>query len=174
MFDRSKATGSPKWARGMMTEPSRERLTVTLPFGIAIDSELVAKFVRFVIVGLIVAGAYLAIYMACLHISLDRPVANTIAYASGVVIQCFSHGLFTFQVKSLHWRHLMRFIVMVVLGYLASILITSSLGPAGGWSDLLSAAFVVVVVPPMNFWLMLVWVFYTPQNSDDFEHDVRV
>ncbi len=112
--------------------------------------------------------------MACLHTSLDRPVANTIAYTSGVVIQCFSNGLFTFQVKSLHWPHLMRFIVMVVMGCLASILITSLLGPARGWSDLLSAAVVVAVVPPMNFWLMLVWVFYTSQNSDDFEHDVRI
>jgi putative flippase GtrA len=118
-----------------------------------------AQFLRFAIVGTIVAGLYVSIYLVFLALSLDQPLANLLAFIIAVSIQYVGQTWWTFRKPLRRPDQIVRFSCTIGLGLLVSAGITGFLGPVLGWPDSVSALVVAVVLPVQNYMIFRNWVF---------------
>ena len=116
-------------------------------------------FLRFALVGTVVAGLYVALYLVLLEVGLAKALANTIAFLIAVTVQYVGQAAFTFEATLKDFPQITRFGVMIGLGVVTSTLITAFIGPMLGLADWISALAVTVVLPLQNFLLMRCWVF---------------
>ncbi len=119
---------------------------------------------RFALVGVLIAGLYVALYLAFLHIGMPRGAANVSAFGLAVVAQYGGQAAFTFERDLADPAQMLRFGVMVGCGLVTSSLITGLIAPALALEDWLAAALVAVILPVQNFILMTLWVFSHPST----------
>jgi len=124
-----------------------------------------AQFLRFAIVGAGVAALYVCIYLVFLALSLDQLLANFLAFLIAVSVQYVGQTWWTFRKPLGCPDQIIRFACTIGLGYLSSASITGLLGPALGWSDIVSAIVVTVILPVQNYLIFRVWVFAEPGNQ---------
>lgn len=118
-----------------------------------------AQFLRFAIVGTVVAGFYVSIYLAFLALSLDQPLANFLAFLIAVTVQYVGQTWWTFRKPLGRPDQIVRFACTIGLGYLVSAGITGFLGPVLDWPAYVSASVVAVVLPVQNYLIFRIWVF---------------
>ena len=116
-------------------------------------------FGRFMLVGTGVAVLYIALYAGLSALGVPHLPANTLAFLLAVAVQYVGQAGFTFNATLRDPYQVLRFGVMICFGLVSSTLITGLLGPAMGWSALLSAAVVTLVLPIQNYVIMSRWVF---------------
>ncbi|MBV2360001.1 GtrA family protein [Thalassococcus sp. CAU 1522] len=125
------------------------------------------KIGRFALVGVAVALAYVALYVLFLGAGLGRPWANGLAFGLAIALQYAGQGAFTFGRRLRDGAQMLRFGVMVGLGFATSLLVTSGIGPAIGLADWMAAAAVTGILPVQNFVIMTLWVFASPIERMD-------
>lgn len=123
---------------------------------------------RFAIVGALVAGLYVLLYLILQELGLGAAVANTVAFLIAVSAQYVGQAAFTFRVQLRNRQQIVRFVVMIGLGLVTSTTMTALLGPALGLADWISAVAVTLVLPVQNFVLMRLWVFDRLRNERKF------
>ncbi len=123
------------------------------------------QFVRFAIVGVLVALSYIGLYLMFLALGVPQVLANAAAFLLAIMIQYIGQGRFTFG-KTLRDRdQALRFVAMVGLGLLTAAIITGLIAPVTGLADWLAAAAVAVVLPIQNYIFMSNWVFKKPERG---------
>jgi putative flippase GtrA len=123
---------------------------------------LQSKLVRFGIVGGGTALAYVALYMTFLAIGMPQIAANGTAFLLAVMLQYAGQASFTFGRQLNDRIQIVRFAVMVCLGFASSALITAVLPALIGVPDWAAAALVTVCLPVQNYIFMTLWVFAAP------------
>ncbi|PCJ07893.1 MAG: polysaccharide biosynthesis protein GtrA [Rhodobacteraceae bacterium] len=118
-----------------------------------------AQFLRFAIVGTVVAALYVLMYLAFLAMGLNQPLANLAAFLVAVTVQYFGQTWWTFRKPLGRPDQIVRFACTIGLGFLVSAGVTGVLGPALNWPDSVSAAVVAVVLPVQNYLIFRIWVF---------------
>ncbi|MFW2543252.1 GtrA family protein [Primorskyibacter sp. 2E107] len=114
---------------------------------------------RFALVGATVAGLYIALYITLLWVGLPIIVANAAAFVVAVSFQYLAQARFTFAKPVGDTRQVLKFTVMVGIGFMTSAGITGFLGPKLGLSHGVSALLVTIILPIQNYLLMSLWVF---------------
>ncbi len=122
------------------------------------------QWLRFAIVGLVVAATYIALFVGFLAIGMGQAPANVIAFLTAVGIQYILQTTWTFRQKLVEPFQMARFGVTIMLGVLVSTYITVKLAPSWGWTDWFAAFVVAVFLPVQNFLLMKLWVFTHPNE----------
>ncbi|MEO1140493.1 MAG: GtrA family protein [Pseudomonadota bacterium] len=117
------------------------------------------EFRRFALVGLIVAGLYVVLYLLLLDLGMGKPLANTVAFLIAVTVQYVGQAAFTFEARLKDSHQILRFMAMIGLGLFTSTAITALVGPMLGLADWIAAITVTVVLPLQNYVLMRHWVF---------------
>jgi len=118
-----------------------------------------AQFLRFAVVGTVVAALYVLMYLAFLALGLSQPVANFLAFLVAVSVQYIGQTWWTFRKPLGLPDQVIRFGCTIGLGFLVSAGITGVLGPVLNWPDAVSAAVVAVVLPVQNYLIFRIWVF---------------
>lgn len=118
-----------------------------------------AQFLRFAIVGTVVAALYVLMYLAFLTFGLNQALANLAAFLVAVTVQYIGQTWWTFRKPLAVPDQIFRFACTIGLGFLVSAIITGTLGPAMNWPDAISAAIVAVVLPVQNYLIFRIWVF---------------
>lgn len=118
-----------------------------------------AQFLRFAVVGTVVAVLYVLMYLAFLALGLTQPVANFLAFLVAVSVQYVGQTWWTFRKPLGRPEQIIRFGCTIGLGFLVSAGITGVLGPMLNWPDAVSAAVVAVVLPVQNYLIFRIWVF---------------
>ncbi len=119
---------------------------------------------RFALVGVLIAGLYVVLYLAFLHVGMPRGAANVAAFGLAIAAQYSGQAAFTFQKDLADPAQMLRFGVMVGCGLITSALITGLVAPALALDDWFAAAAVAVILPVQNFVLMTLWVFSHPST----------
>lgn len=117
------------------------------------------QVLRFALIGGLVALSYLLMYLAFLALGMPRGLSNGLAFFLAICLQYAGQAGFTFRKRLYDSPQILRFAVMVGLGFVMSALITGWLGPRLGLANWMAAAIVTVVLPVQNFVLMTLWVF---------------
>ncbi|WP_371225198.1 GtrA family protein [Roseovarius sp. 2305UL8-3] len=117
------------------------------------------KLLPFALVGVGVAALYVALYTMLQALGVTQSVANAAAFLAAVVVQYAAQACFTFQAPLRSKQQVVRFGIMVALGFVTSAIITGLIGPSLGWPDLASAIIVTIVLPFQNYVFMSRWVF---------------
>ncbi|WP_299780887.1 GtrA family protein [uncultured Roseobacter sp.] len=120
---------------------------------------------RFALIGGLVALVYFLLYLGFLQLGMARGFANGLAFLLAICLQYVGQAGFTFGKRLDDPQQVLRFVVMVGLGFVASGLITGVIGPALGIADWVAAATVTVVLPVQNYILMTIWVFAKQQHT---------
>lgn len=126
--------------------------------------DLMVQVVRFGVVG--IAATMVHVSMALIvhyRIGLSPNLSNLAGYLSAVLVSFFGQALFTFRVQRLRRYHLGRFIVVSLLAFCASSLITVVITSLGG-SFALAMAVVAVAVPVASFLASKLWTFTEPHK----------
>ena len=114
---------------------------------------------RFGVVGSVVAGCYVALYLGLLALGLYQPLANLAAFLTAVLVQYLGQTMWTFHRPLALPGQIGRFLFTISFGLVVSALVTGTLGPGLGWPDWVSAAVVTVVLPVQNYLFFRNWVF---------------
>ncbi len=120
------------------------------------------KLVRFCVVGGGTALVYVLLYLGFLAAALPQVLANGFAFVMAVMLQYAGQAAFTFGRQLNDLGQILRFTVMVVLGFVSSALITSILPTMIGLPDWAAAVIVAIYLPVQNFVFMTLWVFALP------------
>lgn len=120
---------------------------------------MIARPVRFAIVGVAVALLYLCLYTGLVGLGLTRLSANTAAFLIAVMAQYLGQTLFTFRAPLALPMQMARFVATVSCGMIVSALVTSAIAPALGWPEWLSALAVTLILPVQNYILLTIWVY---------------
>lgn len=127
---------------------------------------LIAKLLRFGLVGTLVTGSYaLVTYSGVHYLHLLPQVANLIGCCVAIMLSYTGQKYFTFRSARGHRFELPRFLVICVLAVLAS---SASVACAHGAGldyriGILGAA---VVIPLCNFVVLNLWVFATRDQPE--------
>ncbi len=116
-------------------------------------------FVRFCIVGALVAGLYMVLYLFFLAMDIAQPLANAVAFLIAVALQYVGQAKFSFGQKLRDGRQVLRFSVMIGLGLVTAAILTGVVAPTFNIPDWAAALSVMLVLPVQNFVLMALWVF---------------
>lgn len=123
---------------------------------------------RYAITGLSVAGLYAVLHLVFTRVlSWPAGLASFIAISLAFILQYTLHSVFTFRSA---WRspaQLTRFLITVLSGYAVSALVMAY---GIDWlqvSDIYGVAFVVVVLPLVNFVLFNLWVFVAKEGTTE-------
>lgn len=119
---------------------------------------------RFALVGVLIAGLYVVLYLAFLHVGMPRGAANVAAFGLAVAAQYGGQARFTFQRDLADPAQMLRFGIMAGCGLITSALITGLVAPVLALDDWFAAAAVAVILPVQNFVLMTLWVFSRPST----------
>lgn len=122
------------------------------------------KLVRFAIVGGGTALAYVLLYLAFLAFGLGQMLANGMAFLLAIVLQYAGQARFTFGQPLNNRAQIIRFCVMVGLGFVTSALITGPIAPLAGLPDWAAALVVTITLPVQNYVFMTLWVFAVPAS----------
>ncbi|SHK86664.1 Putative flippase GtrA (transmembrane translocase of bactoprenol-linked glucose) [Roseovarius marisflavi] len=114
---------------------------------------------RFGVIGVAVAGVYVLLYLALQGLGLPQAGANALAFGIAVLVQYAGQARFTFGRRMADTAQIVRFGVMIALGFVTSAVITGVIAPQMGLADWLAAVTVTVILPVQNFVLMTLWVF---------------
>jgi putative flippase GtrA len=120
------------------------------------------KLVRFCLVGGSTALVYVLLYLAFLAADVPQVFANGFAFGLAVMLQYAGQAAFTFGRQLNDLGQVLRFAVMVVLGFVSSALITSVVPSLTGLPDWAAAAIAATYLPVQNFVFMALWVFAVP------------
>lgn len=120
------------------------------------------QVMRFALVGALVAGTYLVLYLAFLHLGLAQALANALAFLIAVGLQYLGQAAFTFRRKLGDRAQIVRFAVMISLGLIVSAVITAHAASLG-LAPAKAALIVMLWLPIQNYLLMVLWVFWAPQ-----------
>ncbi|MBQ0805492.1 MULTISPECIES: GtrA family protein [unclassified Sulfitobacter] len=125
------------------------------------------KLIRFGIVGGGTALAYVLLYLTFLAADLPQVLANGLAFLLAVMLQYVGQAAFTFGRQLNDFGQILRFVVMVGLGFASSALITAVLPAMTGTPDWTAAAIVTVYLPVQNYIFMTLWVFASPFSKTE-------
>ncbi|MFS4580829.1 GtrA family protein [Phaeobacter sp. C3_T13_0] len=117
------------------------------------------QLVRFAIVGVTVAAIYVLLFLIFLQIGLVTGFANALAFGLAVLAQYVGQTVWTFRQKLNQPRQAMRFGCAVGLGFVASGLLTTFIGPMLGWPDWMAATIAAVWLPVQNYLFFKIWVY---------------
>ena len=117
------------------------------------------QFLRFAIVGSLVALTYILLYLTCLALGMPQMPANALAFLTAVGLQYAGQSWFTFGKPMKDRAQGFRFGVMIGLGLLTAAVITGFVAPTFNLSDAIAAIIVTVVLPFQNYLIMSSWVF---------------
>jgi putative flippase GtrA len=117
------------------------------------------KLIRFGIVGGGTALAYVLLYLTFLAADLPQVLANGLAFLLAVMLQYVGQAAFTFGRQLNDFGQILRFVVMVGLGFASSALT--------GTPDWTAAAIVTVYLPVQNYIFMTLWVFASPFSKTE-------
>jgi putative flippase GtrA len=116
--------------------------------------------VRYALVGLLVAAAYLALFLLLRRItSLPVGIVSGIAFIAAVVLQYWAHATFTFERNLRDRVQAARFAVTVGVGFALSTLFVGWVAPSLGICELCALGVVTVTLPILNYVIFLAWVF---------------
>ena len=121
-------------------------------------SDTHAQFLRFSIVGGLVALIYFSLFILLAPI-LQAFLANSIAYVLAVTFQYFAQSTWTFRRRARDAAQAVRFGLTMVAAYLFATVITTWIGPALDWPNYVVAGVVVVILPVTNFIMFKIFVF---------------
>jgi putative flippase GtrA len=119
----------------------------------------VGTFLRFALVGGLVAMLYIALYLVFLQIGFAQPVANALAFLLAVAVQYVGQAGFTFQSRLNDAPQITRFVLMIGCGLITSAIITGAVGPLLSLPDWAAALAVTLILPLQNYVIMTRWVF---------------
>jgi len=125
----------------------------------------VHQMIRFGIVGLAVALTYIFLYLTFLAAGAPQIFANGAAFFLAIVLQYTAQAAFTFQRSLADRTQIIRFSVMVSLGFVTSALITGPIASWTGLADWTAAFAVILLLPVQNYILLSLWVFAAPSSS---------
>ena len=119
----------------------------------------IGRFLRFSVVGAVVAAIYVAGFTLLSHAGMNLYLANLIAFTVAVTFQYLAQTLWTFKGSIGDHSQGVRFGVTIGLGLALSTIISSVLAPAFGWPSWLAASLVAVLLPITNFVAFRFWVY---------------
>lgn len=125
------------------------------------------QFMRFALVGGVVAATYVALYLLFMAAGLTQSLSNAGAFLLAVALQYVGQASFTFGARLDDAPQVTRFGLMICCGLITSAVITGVAGPAMGLPHWLAAVIVTVVLPLQNYLIMTRWVFLTPGDKMD-------
>lgn len=111
------------------------------------------------------AICYIGLYLALIAIGMPKFAANGVAFFLAILFQYAAQAAFTFQRPLGQKTQMVRFAVMVSLGFVTSAIITGPVAVALGLPDWQAALAVTILLPVQNFFLMKLWVFAAPPSS---------
>jgi putative flippase GtrA len=117
------------------------------------------EFLRFAIVGTLVAAVYFALFVLLARTSLSQLVVNAVAFCTAVALQYALQSKWTFRKDLADPAQIARFLGTIGIGLVLSSAISGGLGPALNWPATVTAAVVIVTLPISNFILFKLWVF---------------
>ena len=117
------------------------------------------QIIRFAIVGVLVALVYVGSYLAFIALGAAQPVANTLAFILAVTLQYVGQACFTFGNRLNDRGQILRFIIMIGVGFVSATLITGSMATGLELSNFAAAVTVTIILPIQNYFLMTIWVF---------------
>jgi len=123
-------------------------------------NSLLALGSRFSIIGILATVTYFIIANALILTTSLSPVwASVIAYVAGMLVSFSGQGRFTFRVKDRTSSHIIRYIVLSIVGvaisYWSVEYVVGTLGIAAFWGTLITA----LAIPLLSFLAMKFWVF---------------
>lgn len=124
------------------------------------------RLIRFGIVGGGVAVYYLAAYLLLLRSGMGAFAANSLAFGTAILLQYLGQAAFTFAAPLADRSQIIRFALMVGLGFVTSLLVTTGLAPLLSLSPALAALIVVLFLPVQNYLIMSFWVFVRPDQRE--------
>ncbi|WP_298910525.1 GtrA family protein [uncultured Aliiroseovarius sp.] len=117
------------------------------------------EFLRFAIVGVVVAAVYFFLFIVLIQTRFSEFMANTIAFCIAVGLQYALQATWTFRKNTADPAQARRFLVTIGIGFCLASAISSGLGPLLNWPPAVTAFVVVVTLPISNFILFKLWVF---------------
>lgn len=130
--------------------------------------ERTRQLMRFALVGALVAGLYLLLYLTFLRLGITQVLANALAFLIAVGLQYLGQARFTFRRRLADRPQIFRFAVMITTGLIVSALITGT-APAWGLAPAAAALIVMLWLPLQNYALMSLWVFWKPRTNTPAE-----
>lgn len=126
---------------------------------------MTSEFIRFCFIGGLATGLYVASYFVALLISGHIPFATGFAFFVSLAFSFIFQSLFTFRVQKMQRRHMLRYIIVVVV--ITSSLTLGSYYAApqlGEWGWLI----VVVVAFPVLSYLGHKYFTYSGLNEERY------
>lgn len=115
---------------------------------------------RYVLTGITVALFYGGLYAGFSRLAGWAPaLASGVAMVCAIGLQYFMHAVFTFQMNWRDRRQAARFVITIASGLSASQLVIGWAVPHFHIPEIAGLAFVVVVLPLVNFIFFSLWVF---------------
>ena len=114
---------------------------------------------RFGVVGIFATIVYYMIAIGCSAAGMAPLAANIIGYCIGVGSSFIGHFYFTFKKQGNHTRHLVRFIIVSLLGYILSNIIIVIVVDINNGAFWFAALVVVILIPPVNWIFGRYWAF---------------
>jgi putative flippase GtrA len=125
-----------------------------------LTQELIKKIVIFSVVGVTTAIVYVVLtHMLVRIFDLNYLVAGSISYPVGVMVSYVGQAYFTFNAKIKDPFQITRFIFSNVVGYILAMGIIYYAPELLNISELLATLIVVALLPVINFFVYLLWVF---------------
>lgn len=90
---------------------------------------------------------------------LSHQQANLAGFLAAVSVSYFGHLRYTFRQNSHSARHMLRFLVVSGVALATSSAIVQLVTAVGGYGFLTAMILVALVVPPVSFVVMRIWVF---------------
>ena len=118
------------------------------------------QIIRFGFVGVTATAVHYLVALAVASVATPF-LANFAGYCSAVGVSYFGHHRFTFDIskdKAAHGRRIPRFIITSLSALLLSQAVLA-VAVFAGFSEPVSLAFAVLIVPPYMFVLSRIWVF---------------
>ncbi len=125
------------------------------------------KSVRFALVGGSTALAYVLLYLAFLAFGFAQGLANGTAFLLAILLQYAGQARFTFGQPLNNRAQIIRFFVMVGLGFVTSSLITGPIATLAGLPNWAAALIVTITLPVQNYIFMTLWVFASPVSRTE-------
>lgn len=126
----------------------------------------IKQLIRFGTVGVAVALTYIGLYLTLVSAGMSHLVANGMAFSQAIVLQYACQSAFTFHRPLADKTQILRFAVMISVGYITSALITGPLAKAIDLAAWQAALAVTVILPVQNYILMSLWVFAAPSSPE--------
>lgn len=126
----------------------------------------IKRFIRFAVVGTVVAIVYLFIFLSLRNLGFSPVFASSASFLIAVIIQYLGQTAWTFGHSVRKPLHAVRFAVMVALGAMLAAAITGAVAPALGLSDTIAGVAVVLILPIFNFTIMSLWVYCDRSAGD--------